>query len=228
MHAPQDADPLVRAYLEEVRPILARKCIACHDSATPGPWYAALPGPFARVRRDIEFGRQRLDLASDEAAGSLLGPFEETGYLIGLRSALLDDTMPPLAYLLLHPLSALNEGEKARILAWTERALETRGPAEPSAPGSYRHVQTLVADRCARCHQPDVDGSMNGDFFDVEDLALLLDDGEYLAAGEPEASLLLERISSKTEPMPPSPHDNLDPKEIASVRRWIEAGAVLD
>ena len=224
----RSADPVVREYVEQVRPILASKCFACHNSEVEGPWYTSLPAPIDLGRSDIAWGRQRLDLARPVPFHSESSAIGRGAYLIALRTALLDDSMPPLGYLVLHPTTFVRKTQRDRIVAWTERALVALQPSSSADPGSYADVLSLVENRCARCHNDQVEGEMNGDFEDVADLEWLAEDGEYVNPGDLDASLLYERITSKEEPMPPSSNDNLTPAEIDSVRRWIEDGAKIE
>jgi mono/diheme cytochrome c family protein len=178
----------------------------------------------------MEWGAQRLDL-------SLPVPFAhspwvgERAYLIALRTALLDDSMPPAAYLLLHPLHSLSSAEREAILGWVDAALERLEPGSAERDGDLSLAERtagVLRDRCARCHNPDVDDEMNGEFDFVADLPFLVDDGEYVEPEDVEASKLWERIASREEPMPPSPNDRLDRAEKALVREWIEEGAPVD
>lgn len=221
----QSDDPIVAAYVRDVAPVLLAKCGDCHHADVAPPWYAAVPVAGEFVQRDIDWGRQRLDLSQ---------PFPFVGerdvgdvaYLIALRTAILDDTMPPAAYLLTHPFATLDADEKALVLGWVDAALAQRADDAPEH-GSYEHALALMRDRCARCHRDGVAADMNGDFVDVVDLEYLVDDGEYIDPDDLEASLLWERAASEAEPMPPSPNDRLHPDELASLRAWLENGAEI-
>lgn len=103
--------------------------------------------------------------------------------------------------------------------------------ASPDDP-SDRHIRYLqdikpiLSDRCYACHGPD-EATREADLrFDLRDSAV---DYGAIVPGEPDESLLIERISS-TDPdlqMPP-PDPNrpaLTPTEIEKLRAWIAAGA---
>lgn len=219
------SDPVVEEYLEQVAPVLLAKCGDCHHSEVEAPWYAAVPFAGDLVKRDIEWGRQRLDLSLPVpfVAGRDVGP---RSYLIALRTALLDDTMPPLAYLLSHPMGTLSDDERGRVVRWVERALAAISAREETEEeGTYEHVIALIRNRCVRCHRDGVALDMNGEFVDVADLEFLVEDGEYIDPDDIDASKLFERVSSEEEPMPPSPNDRLSAEDLASLRRWIEDGA---
>ena len=135
----------------DIRPILERKCADCHDSDAEAPWYAALPEPFDFVARDIEFGRQRLELAPSGSLGSL----DAIGQLIGLRTALLDDSAVS------DPL--VTEYGAMRHLLKFDTTAETPGPVplasltmiEPTdktlSRGTWR-----VKSRACRCRMPSI------------------------------------------------------------------------
>jgi mono/diheme cytochrome c family protein len=217
-------------YARDVEPIFRRKCFDCHHGGTEPPWYAAIPIAGAMISRDIEWGRQRLDLqnpypfvASDEVG--------RRAYLIGLRTALLDDTMPPRAYLLTHPFGFLRDSERELILAWLEDAIESlSGAVELESSNDvdlllFHRVKKLVRNRCARCHRSSVHERMNGAFDYVTDLAYLSEGDDYVFPGNLDESLLYKRITDPEDSMPPSPNDHLSPAEVERIRAWIEAGA---
>ena len=108
---------------------------------------------------------------------------------------------------------------------------EATAGGERAAIRYGRDIRPLLSDRCFSCHGTDPEtraADLRLDSFDeaTRDLG-----GGYraIAPGDPEASLLLERISSHDphEQMPP-PEANkplLGAEEIDAIRRWIADGA---
>ncbi|MGH0037518.1 MAG: heme-binding domain-containing protein [Myxococcota bacterium] len=220
------ATPAAARYRTDIYPILETRCLDCHHAEVEPPWYARLPLVGEWVRRDVEWGRQRLDLSVPDvflASGDGFGP-SGVGQLHGLRTALLDDTMPPRLYRLTHPTAALSSAERATILEWVDLVLaEEERPGEDAEPGS--RALHVFRSRCARCHREGVHEDMNGAFDFVTDLEFLAEDEDYVVADEPDESPLFERLVDEVDPMPPSPNDSLSEEEIEWVRAWIADGA---
>ena len=121
------------------------------------------------------------------------------------------------------------------LLACTSLLASVTGPAEPREEGSVvrygRDIRPLLSDRCFSCHGTDPEtraADLRLDSF--ADATRDLGDGyRAIVPGDPDASLLLERISSHdpNDQMPP-PEANkptLSPEEIEAVRAWIASGA---
>ncbi len=212
-------------FAEEVYPIFERKCLDCHHSEVSPPWYAVLPLIGPTVRRDIEWGRQRLDLALPYpfTEGDEVGP---AGHLYGLRSATLEDSMPPLLYRFTHPRSPLTDEERRTIVDWAEAAIaETAERNAREARDLPGRAADLLRNRCSRCHRGAVDDEMNGGFDYAWDVEYLSEDEDYVVAEDSEGSPLFERLIDDRDPMPPSPHDRLTEDEVELVRLWIDEGA---
>ncbi len=232
-HAPDPATlpetPGAARFLSEAYPILEARCLDCHHSDVAAPWYASIPLLGDPVRRDVEWGRQRFDLArpypflADDSEHGGRGPGERS-YLYALRTALLDDTMPPTLYLVTHPFGSLSDPERGTLLDWVESALDDFPEPTADAPAEQR-AEHVLRNRCARCHSQGVDADMNGAFDYVTDLAFLAEDDDYIEPEDAEASPLFERLVDDADPMPPSPHDRLSEREIEWIAEWIDEGA---
>ena len=85
-------------------------------------------------------------------------------------------------------------------------------------------IRPILSDKCFACHGPDESKRSTAQRFDKPEAAQ-----KAVVAGQPDESLLYQRISSNDEAkrMPPAyqGHDKLPEKDIALVRRWIEQGA---
>ncbi len=87
------------------------------------------------------------------------------------------------------------------------------------------HVQPLLAQRCASCHNPN---NKSGDLDVTNFTAMMLGGGSgtVIEAGEPSASYLYKLITHEESPEMPPEGDKLPEAEIDLVRRWIEGGAL--
>ncbi|MCH2161783.1 MAG: PSD1 and planctomycete cytochrome C domain-containing protein [Phycisphaerales bacterium] len=93
-----------------------------------------------------------------------------------------------------------------------------------------RDIRPLLADRCFLCHGPDRAQRMADLRLDGFEFATELRDGHAaIVPGDPEASLLWQRISSDNprKMMPPADSGKhaLEPEELERIRLWIESGA---
>jgi hypothetical protein len=92
-----------------------------------------------------------------------------------------------------------------------------------------RQIRPILSDNCFQCHGPD-SGSRQADLrLDKHDSALAaLADGTPIVPGKSAESLVYQRISSSDASfrMPPEEaHKALTPEQIATIKRWIDAGA---
>lgn len=93
-----------------------------------------------------------------------------------------------------------------------------------------RDVRPVLARNCFSCHGPDAEGREGGLRLDDRDSALAAGDSgtSAIVPGQPEASELIRRISSKDEfeRMPPKETGkSLTSDEIQLIERWIQQGA---
>ena len=90
----------------ETRALVVDACFDCHSNETVWPWYSNV-APFSwLVQRDIEEGREELNFS------------EWTGEAEGEDAAetVIEGSMPPDAYTILHPKARLSEEQKARLV----------------------------------------------------------------------------------------------------------------
>lgn len=89
-------------------------------------------------------------------------------------------------------------------------------------------VAPVFAEKCVKCHSS-TDGKVKGGLAleTREGLSKGGDNGPVIVAGNPEKSVLMQRILSKDsdEKMPPK-GDDLSPQQVQDVMAWIRAGAV--
>jgi len=93
-----------------------------------------------------------------------------------------------------------------------------------------RDIQPILADKCFHCHGPDSSNREADLRLDDEASAKSDRDGDFvIKPGQPQASLLVQRISSDDEDlvMPPADSDrHLTDREKETLRKWVEQGAV--
>ena len=111
--------------------------------------------------------------------------------------------------------------------------IRTVGAQEDAAKPEYftTRVQPIFQANCYRCH-----GGMNHrGGLSMQTKAGMLKgghDGAVLVPGDPAKSLLVrlmrhEGPADDPMPMPPSPRPKLSDADIATVERWVSAGAVM-
>ena len=98
----------------------------------------------------------------------------------------------------------------------------------PEKPVDFdRDIRPILSDNCFACHGPEEDGRQGNLRLDTKD-DVFADRGGYqiIVPGNSSASRLYKRISSKQRPMPPASFGRtLTPKQIESIREWIDRGA---
>jgi len=107
------------------------------------------------------------------------------------------------------------------------------GHAQPAPVDEYTTiVKPILAANCIRCHS---EVKHKGGLV-LETRAGILKggamDGPVIVPGHPEQSLLVKLIrhegpANDPMPMPPPPHTQLSPSEIAAITQWIKDGAVI-
>jgi hypothetical protein len=109
-------------------------------------------------------------------------------------------------------------------------SIDTARAEEPPAEIRWnRDIRPILAETCFACHGPDPASRKARLRFDrEEDLFTQREHGLVVAKGQPQASLLYQRITAadQDEVMPPpDAHVQLKPAQKELLRRWIEQGA---
>ncbi|QGJ69853.1 Planctomycete cytochrome C [Planctomycetales bacterium 10988] len=112
-------------------------------------------------------------------------------------------------------------------LSAEEKQSQAPAPAKRSDSIEFaKQIQPILAKRCYSCHGPD---EQEGGFrLDTEEGAFVEthSGGFAIVAGEPEESLIIERILTDDEYMRMPPEgEPLKPREVKLLTRWIEEGA---
>lgn len=99
---------------ERAEAIAGRSCAACHSNTTDWPWYSHVAPASWLVTRDVLEGRDEFNLSRwDRDAGEADDAVE----------SILDGSMPPLTYVLIHPSARLSD-EEARVLVDAFEAMD--------------------------------------------------------------------------------------------------------
>jgi mono/diheme cytochrome c family protein len=111
----------------------------------------------------------------------------------------------------------------ARLLALAAAATAVaNGHVVAKPPVDFaRVVAPILEQRCIRCHQPGnkKSGISLATFDDLKK-------NEYVVAGDPDASYLVELVAATSEkPRMPKEGPPLTPEEVANLREWIREGA---
>ena len=90
-----------------------------------------------------------------------------------------------------------------------------------------RDVLPILADNCFKCHGPDGGSRQVGLRLDVPESAFADRNGrQAIVPGDPENSLVVQRITHPDLPMPPrASGKKLTPKQIETIKQWIAEGA---
>ena len=92
-----------------------RACFDCHSNETVWPWYSNIAPVSWLVYRDVQEGRQRMNLS--EWNHQQRGDSEEATEL------LLSGEMPPAIFLPMHPEARLTEAEKQELAQGLQKSL---------------------------------------------------------------------------------------------------------
>jgi hypothetical protein len=105
-------------YQLTVAPLFQKACADCHSGDTQYPWYSMMPGVSQWIKNDIEEARKHIEFSNGYPFQSHASRLED---LIAVEKSILDGSMPPLRYRLMHSQARLNEQEKKRIIHWARR-----------------------------------------------------------------------------------------------------------
>lgn len=88
------------------RELARRACFDCHSNETRWPWYSYVAPASWLVQHDVDEGREVLNFSEWNR------PYEEAGEA---AETVLERTMPPRAYLLLHPEANLTDAQRRQL-----------------------------------------------------------------------------------------------------------------
>jgi hypothetical protein len=191
---------------DQIQPLLENRCGKCHGVSGRKGDLELLS--MAGVRRGGESGEPLIGPTLDE---SLLWMTIQSG-----------DMPPP-------DQPDLTESEQQLIKAWIMQGAPARQASEVDAPKLNQHaVLPIVLLRCTVCHGPQrQDGKL--DLRTCETMLVGGQSGPALVPGDPDGSLMIQRIESEACP----PRELLlkffvrrpSTSEVATLRTWIAEGA---
>ncbi|HNZ13819.1 MAG TPA: heme-binding domain-containing protein [Anaerolineaceae bacterium] len=99
----------------DTRILAQRACFDCHSNEVIWPWYSSIaPGSWL-IQHDVEEGRSKLNFSEWQQGGN--ENFDE------IQEVLMAGEMPPIQYLLLHPVARLTEAEKKQFLQGLQNSI---------------------------------------------------------------------------------------------------------
>ncbi len=210
-HTPSTAEVGARLFTEQVQPLFARHCLACHTSSAK---------------------QGELDLSTREGllAGGSRGPAVVAGDSKGslLQKLITHAEKPAMPF----------EGEKlpaetaAAVALWIDLGApygEAGGEASladhPAAGDVFAKVQPTLETKCLNCHG----GKFRQAGLDLSSREKLLrgsdEHGDIVIPGNAAASLLVKKIRHQHEPGMPYQGEQLSEEEIANIVAWVDAEA---
>ncbi len=100
---------------EKAAPIIQESCLVCHSSQAQIPWYGSLPFAKQLIQRNIEEGREEINL---ERALFTPGVAPSAKALRHIQEEVEKGKMPPIEYAALHWNAFLSAGEKQVLYDW--------------------------------------------------------------------------------------------------------------
>jgi hypothetical protein len=150
------SESVVTTYQTQIQPILVVKCAACHTATPERPLHYYVPvvrywsQPF--IEDHIRRGRVQFDFSNGFPAGRVGAAHE---FIARLRDSVLDRSMPPVEYTLVHWTHRLTESERTAILDWAEAGIAllnaVRGSRESEAgdaPDIPEKIAAAIAEAC--------------------------------------------------------------------------------
>ncbi|GJL55720.1 MAG: hypothetical protein NPIRA02_28520 [Nitrospirales bacterium] len=146
---------------EHIKPILKKKCFACHTDTKDRPFFYYIPvidllsKPY--TENEILLGRRHFDFSNGIPQGRLGATME---MVLRLRSVIEENAMPPLAYSIARPYNLLNDDEENIILEWAEKGAEAlvtelmtveKKHQDPQIDTSNTFAETLAHTILAAC-----------------------------------------------------------------------------
>jgi Planctomycete cytochrome C len=97
-------------------------------------------------------------------------------------------------------------------------------------PGYTADIRPILDKHCAECHMPDMEGAQKSGF-QIDSYASIMKGtrlGPVIVPGSAESSTLYILVAGKADPKINMPHgrESLSPREIDTIRLWIDQGAM--
>jgi len=154
---------VVATYQTQIQPILVVKCAACHTATPERPLYYYIPivriwsQPF--IENHIRRGRVQFDFSGGFPAARVGAAHE---FIARLRNSVLDRSMPPVEYTLVHWTHRLTDDEQRTILDWAESGIAALNTVRSSleiasedSPDIPEKIAAAIAQACPLAHPTD-------------------------------------------------------------------------
>lgn len=124
-----------------VASIVEEKCMACHTKGYELPFYAKVPGIRAIIEKDYKDGLRAMDLNVElvENKDKVIG--EAT--VAKMEYVILNDTMPPAKFAVVHWGSRLSDRDKQHILEWVAEMRKAHFTTDPAPEFANEPIQPL-------------------------------------------------------------------------------------
>ncbi len=106
-------------YIKTVKPIFQKSCFDCHGQNSKLPWYYNVPLIHGMMNQDMLDAKEHLDMTKDFPFGGHGKPLED---LKAILESIVERTMPPDSYRMMHWDAGLSESEKQVVLDWIARS----------------------------------------------------------------------------------------------------------
>ncbi len=130
---PLNGKPAMEKF-QEVSDIMLDKCMACHSKDYDLPFYAKIPGIRQMIEQDYRDGLRAMDLNLELVGAAKDKPVGEVA-LAKMEWVVLNDTMPPAKFTVVHWGSKLSDNDRKTVLHWvktTRAAHYATGTASPA------------------------------------------------------------------------------------------------
>ena len=117
------------------------KCMACHTRGYDLPFYAKVPGIKEIIEKDYNDGIRAMSLNEDLLTGST-GAVRET-VLAKMEYVVMNDTMPPAKFAIVHWGSRLSDRDKKNILDWVKTTRKANYATDAAAKHANEPLQPI-------------------------------------------------------------------------------------
>lgn len=202
--------------------MVKKKCLDCHDSLTPLPFYGRIFPSRNPVTKHQVDGLKSLDFANVFPLKAKGSP-PQLALLKAIRSSVTERTMPLKSYLIAYPLRRIRKKDQKSFLAWIDPLIEeiesfdekyavlTRGLSKE------QKVTRLFQSKCLRCHG---NGNNRGSFGGMDNYDELFKDKKAINLESPEKSPIY--TLSVSGRMPVDKAQRLTQEELDLLLEWIE------
>ncbi len=127
---------------QEVSDIVLDKCMACHSRNYDLPFYAKIPGIRQIIEQDYRDGLRAMDLNQELVEAAKDRPVGEVA-VAKMEWVVLNDTMPPAKFTVVHWGSRLTDKDKETILHWAKTTRAAHYATDAAAGRADEPLQPL-------------------------------------------------------------------------------------